>query len=200
MEPSSDARDVMTERTLADLIEAARQRDTKPLSYDSLSKLCGGKPSPQRLNQYATGVLKNFPDPDSLRGLSRGTGHSIETLLRAAARSLGLTVGDDNDSAIIVAGASELPDSARDAVKSVVQELVQLASEARHAKDPRTEEPPHDQQAAVGSNHAGQEQKTGPLMDPTWQEYRETKTTSAADDAEAIIRQSRKDQERRPAE
>jgi hypothetical protein len=95
---------MMQGRTLADLIEVVRYRGGKPLSYESLSRNCGGKSSAQRLQQYVTADLKNFPDPNTIHGLQRGTCQSIQAIIHAAARSLGLDVADTDPDSLVVAG------------------------------------------------------------------------------------------------
>lgn len=123
---------------LRDLIEAARHNyGSKSMSYAGLSDKCGGKPTAARLQQYAKDDLENFPDPESIRGLQRGTGRSQQEIIFASARSLGLQVDSDFADALIIAGLSELPDSAIESMKSVGRELVNLSRKVEtHADEP----------------------------------------------------------------
>lgn len=74
---------VSDELNLAALI--ADRKGTR--SYDRLAEDCGGTPSSGRLHQMATRPLKNFPDPDSIRGMANGLGVTVTDIVMAAARS-----------------------------------------------------------------------------------------------------------------
>lgn len=100
-------------------------------SYDRLGKDCGNNPTGKRLQQITTMGIKNFPDPDTIRGLSRGLGVSITDVVLASARSLGLSVASDPTSgALVLADVAELPSSARQALTSVAREMVVLSRSA----------------------------------------------------------------------
>lgn len=159
----------MQGQTLADLIEAARYQGGKPLSYESLSKNCGGKPSAQRLQQYVTSDLKNFPDPDTIHGLRRGTGQSVQSIIHAAARSLGLIVADNDPDSLVVAGVSKLSPSSVESLRTIARELVTLTSEVHNANQdkPQANPPGYRTLRAVGSSRdAVQEQKIPHPDDP----------------------------------
>lgn len=160
----------MQGQTLADLIEATRYQSSKPLSYESLSKNCGGKPSAQRLQQYVTTGLKNFPDPDTIHGLQQGTGQSVQAIIHAAARSLGLIVADSDPDTLVIAGVSKLSPSSIESLKAIARELVTLTSEA-HNEDqdkPETNPPGKRTLRAVGS---GREVIAGQKSTPEGPEF-----------------------------
>ncbi len=98
------------------------------LSYEALSAACGGSPSDKRLHQLINQPLKNFPDPETLSALSRGTGIGVTQLVLAAARSLNLDVQDDDPDSLHIAGASQMPPKVLDAYVLLGREL---GSEAR---------------------------------------------------------------------
>jgi len=130
----------MQEKTLGDLIEAARHSyGSKSLSYDALAKKCGGKPTAARLQQYVSTGLKNFPDPVSIEGLSVGLNTSAREVILASARSLGLPIDDAHEDSLFINGISSLPASAQESVRSIGRELVNLARKAEnHAPDEAT--------------------------------------------------------------
>ncbi|WP_313812398.1 hypothetical protein [Glutamicibacter sp.] len=153
----------MQGQTLASLIEEARYSSPgKPLSYDSLAKACGGKPSAGRLQQIVSGKLKNFPDPESIQGLMSGTGRTAEEIVLASARSLGLPVGDNPSDSVFVPGLSALPESALEVVKSLTRELVNLSRKADHAEaaDPHATTQRPQLRAVAPIDHPSKGQKT----------------------------------------
>lgn len=73
------------------------EKDSRGLTYAQLEEACGGKPTAARLQQMAprsptSGRLREFPDPDSVRGLARGLRKTELTVVLAAAESLDLDV------------------------------------------------------------------------------------------------------------
>lgn len=138
----------MQEITLGDLIESSRhRRGEKSLSYAELAKLCGGKPTAARLQQYVTGDLKNFPDPDSIRGLAKGTRTTPREIVLASARSLGLHIETETEDLLLIQGSSTLPASALESLKSIGRELVNLSRKADHA-------PPQDHHDNLPDPHS----------------------------------------------
>lgn len=114
---------VMTATDLATLIAA--RKGTR--SYDRLSADCGGVPTAARLHQIATKPLKNFPDVTTVRGLAAGLGSTVTEIVAASAVSVGLEVHFGHDpSALVLGGAAELPDSARESISTVVREMMKL--------------------------------------------------------------------------
>lgn len=97
-------------------------------SYEQLSKACGGLPTAKRLHQLATAPIKNFPDPDTIRGLSKGLAVTESTVVLASAASLGLDVHTPTMwAALLPAGTELIPDHMRDGILSVVHSAVRMA-------------------------------------------------------------------------
>ncbi|MFJ2618204.1 hypothetical protein [Glutamicibacter sp. NPDC087344] len=159
----------MQEKTLGDLIESARHSGgEKSLSYAALSKLCGGKPTAARLQQYVTDSLKNFPDPESIRNLAKGTGVSTREIILASARSLGLNIESDPMDLIFIDGISTLPKTAADSLRSIGRELVNLSRKADHAEAMEPKDTTRTKLRSVDSdgNHPGSQQKSDPAGGP----------------------------------
>lgn len=116
----------MTQPDLANLLADAKA--ALGLSYEALSAACGGAPSDKRLHQLINAPLKNFPDPSTIRSLSRGTGISVKDIVMAAARSLDLAVPDSDPDAVHIQGSRDLPASTQAAFVAMGQELVKLNS------------------------------------------------------------------------
>ncbi|WP_161995419.1 hypothetical protein [Rhodococcus sp. YH1] len=140
------------EQTLAGLI--ADRKGTR--SYEKVSQDCGGIPTSKRLHQLATQKPKNFPDPDTIRGLAQGLGVTITDIVMASARSLGLPVYTGNDpSALAIGGAGDLPDSTKEVLSTVAREFIKLTSQrtdgANHESD--TEEVPEPGTQEGGTKH-----------------------------------------------
>lgn len=108
------------EPTLAALINL-RKGDR---SYEALSRDCHGNPSRARLQQMATQKLREFPDPETIQGLSRGLGATVTDIILASARSLGLSVAVGDPDALVVAGAGNLDAGAQDVILGLARELL----------------------------------------------------------------------------
>lgn len=142
------------EPTLAGLI--ADRKGTR--SYDRLSDDCGGTPSSGRLHQMATKPLKNFPDPESIRGMAQGLGVTVTDIVMASARSLELPVYTGNDpSALSIGGAGELDDSSKEALSTVAREFIRLTSQRKDGErhGTGTEEDQEPRSEARGPEHRG---------------------------------------------
>ncbi|WP_432794458.1 hypothetical protein [Rhodococcus ruber] len=142
------------EPTLAGLI--ADRKGTR--SYDRLSDDCGGTPSSGRLHQMATKPLKNFPDPESIRGMAQGLGVTVTDIVMASARSLELPVYTGNDpSALSIGGAGDLDDSSKEALATVAREFIRLTSQRDEGAEDGsgTEEVPQSRPQAGGPEHRG---------------------------------------------
>ena len=98
-------------------------------SFEAMSRACGGVPTGKRLFQLINSPLKNFPDPDTIRGLQRATGASTTEIVMAAARSLGLDVTETDPDALHVPGISLASDSGRNALLTIGRELADAAAE-----------------------------------------------------------------------
>lgn len=155
----------MTQPDLATLL--ANAKAALGLSYEALSAACGGSPSDKRLHQLINSPLKNFPDPSTIRALSRGTGVSVKELVMAAARSLDLHVPDADPDAVHIQGSSELPDSTQAAFIALGQELVKLNGVSREPNKEvvgNGDHPTHMNQA--GESPATPKAKKTPYVDP----------------------------------
>lgn len=121
----------------------------------------------------ATKPLKNFPDPESIRGMARGLGVTVTDIVMASARSLELPVYTGNDpNALSIGGAGALDDSAKEALATVAREFIRLTSQ-REDGDPHgtgTEEEQEPRTQARGSEHSGEargdRRRTGASMNP----------------------------------
>jgi len=98
-------------------------------SYDELSRACGGNPTAKRLHQLVARPMKAFPDPETIKGLSRGLNSSTTDVLLAAARSLDIPVGEYGSGALVLEGAGQLPTSAQEAIITLAQELQSMFSQ-----------------------------------------------------------------------
>jgi len=111
-----------TRPTLSELVTEHRGgRSNVDLSND-----CGGVPSDKRIHQIINAPMRNFPDPDTIRGLAKGLRTSEATIIRASARSLSLEVDDDIARNLILDGAGELPLSSQNALRTMSAELLRL--------------------------------------------------------------------------
>lgn len=122
-----------TPGSLASLI--SRRRGSR--TYVELSKDCGEKPTHKALQQMVTRRLKNFPDPDTIRGLARGLNVLESNVVDVCALEVGLKVGIDVEDSLVLAHARRLPASAQDVLASMARELLKLhgLAEAADNKD-----------------------------------------------------------------
>lgn len=117
--------------TLSELIiEYRGGRSNVALSAD-----CEGIPSDKRIHQIIHKPINNFPDPETIRGLSRGLRTSEEAVVMAAARSLGLDVSAQNSRDLTLDRAGELPLTSQNALRTMSAELIRLNKDARAALD-----------------------------------------------------------------
>lgn len=91
-----------------------------------LSRDCGGVPTQSRLQQISTAPIKLFPDPDTIKGLARGLNVTVGEIVAVCARDLGLNVGTADESALVLAGARDLPESAQSVLIAVSREFQHL--------------------------------------------------------------------------
>ena len=95
-------------------------------SYRTLAKACGGKPTHQRLQQLAGGVVKEWMEPDSIRGLARGLNVTPKVIVLSLAESMGLEVGAssriDN---YLPAGTDALTSKQLSAIGAIVGSMIQ---------------------------------------------------------------------------
>ncbi|WP_143153984.1 hypothetical protein, partial [Rhodococcus rhodnii] len=115
------------EQNLAGLI--SDRKGTR--SYEKVSQECGGTPTAKRLHQLANQPQKNFPDPDTIRGLAQGLGVTITEVVMASARTLGLPVYTGNDpTALAIGGAGVLDDESKETLSRVARQFIHLTSRA----------------------------------------------------------------------
>lgn len=88
---------------LASLIKA-RKGDR---SYDQLERDAGGKPTAARWQQLAMKPQRNFPDPETIHGISRALRVTETEVVMAAARTLGIPVREDSHGSLSTAGLSQ---------------------------------------------------------------------------------------------
>lgn len=91
-------------------------------SYDELSRACGGNPTGKRLHQITSAGIKNFPDPETIKGLARGLNVTTVDVLLSIARSLDIPVGEP-DGALVLQGAGNLPHTAQEALINLSHEF-----------------------------------------------------------------------------
>ncbi|MCD2121207.1 hypothetical protein [Rhodococcus rhodochrous] len=128
-------------------------------SYEKISQDCGGLPTAKRVHQLATQPQKNFPDPDTIRGLARGLGVPVTEVVMAAARTVNLPVYTGNDpSALSIGGAGALDDSAKEALTTVAREFIRLTFQREdgdhHGAGAEEEQEPRTQ--AGGPEHSSE--------------------------------------------
>jgi hypothetical protein len=94
-------------------------------SFERLSRDCGGIPKANRLNTLAAGQqINNFPDPPTIKGLSRGLNVSVTRVVLAAARSLDLNVSDSDPDELVLQGAGALPPESKQLLVSMSRQLL----------------------------------------------------------------------------
>lgn len=99
-------------------------------SYEQLSKASGGIITRQRMQALATTPMRAFPDPDTIRALSKALGVTETTVVLAAATSVGLRVqGPSGWAALLPAGIESVPDYMRESILSVVHAAVHMTKE-----------------------------------------------------------------------
>jgi hypothetical protein len=121
-------------------------------SYEQLSKACGGLPTAKRLQQLATAPIKNFPDPATIRSLSKGLGVTESTVVLASAASLGLEVHTPSMwAALLPAGTELIPDHMRDGILSVVHSAVRMARDEKEVVTDGKPQPRRQEAQQAGS-------------------------------------------------
>lgn len=114
----------MTGPTLAALIQAARG----DLKLRELLERAEGLGAPSKLStwqQWSDPSLerKLLPDPMTLRAFSRGLGLSETEVLLAAARQVGMDVGEGNAVDLVLPGMAHLPPEDRNVLASLAAVL-----------------------------------------------------------------------------
>lgn len=111
-------------------------------SYIQLSRDCGGVPKSARLHQLVTEPQKTFPEPPTLAGLARGLGVPLRVVVHAAARSVGLDLGETPTrlANLLPVDADRIPERGQDAVLSVVRAMLAREYEVTDAAQAITAE------------------------------------------------------------
>lgn len=110
----------MAGETLRDLI--LDRKGTR--SYERLARDCGGVPKANRLHAMVANGMNNFPDPDTIRGLSRGLNVSVTSIVLACARSVGLPVSEGGEpDELVLQGAGSLPAESKELLVSMSRQL-----------------------------------------------------------------------------
>lgn len=114
-----DPRDVPT---LRDLIQ--RHTDQTGESRRALGDRSGM--SHQTLGYWSAGTIKTIPDPDTIRLFARATAYSEQTVVLAAARTVGLRISESDSLLVsmLPPGTDNLADADVDAIRAVVRQLV----------------------------------------------------------------------------
>lgn len=121
---------------LSELILAAKGDEARAgMTWNELSRRCGGKPAPKAIQKLALEPRKNFPDPDTIEGLARGLGVTQMTVIMAAAESLGLQAKKEESSllALMPTGTDKLTPEKTTLLLSIVRDAV---DEARRPTNP----------------------------------------------------------------
>lgn len=94
-------------------------------SYDKMARDCGGIPTAKRLHQMVSRPIRNFPDPDTIKGLARGLQVPASEVVAAIARTLGIDMGEE-PTALVLPGAKTLPQSSQDLLMNMSTEMQEL--------------------------------------------------------------------------
>lgn len=89
----------------------------------------GGIITASRLQQYATGRIKAFPDPETINALAMAAGMSARDVTLAAASSLGVKTTPDPVADLVLWGAGTLPDTSKELLRSMASEMLTLHQE-----------------------------------------------------------------------
>jgi len=107
---------------LSQLIATQKQGRT----YAQLEVDCGGFPSSKRLQQLATQVQKNFPDPVTIKALARGLRVTEVAVVLSSAESLGLDVGRATPTVLdyLPPGVNDLDDDQLFAIGNLIRSFM----------------------------------------------------------------------------
>lgn len=92
-------------------------------SYETIAKLAGGLPKAKALQAIVQKGFTRMPNPETFEGLSRALNVRKRDLVLAAARTLGIDVGDDDQSDLILVGAKRLPLASQDLLVAMSREM-----------------------------------------------------------------------------
>jgi hypothetical protein len=93
-------------------------------SYETISKRAGGVPKARALQSIVKDGFTRMPSPETFAGLSKAFSISPRELVLAAARTLGIDVGDDKDADLVLWGAGRLPQESQDILRNTAGEFM----------------------------------------------------------------------------
>lgn len=102
-------------------------------SYEAISKRAGGVPKARALQSIVKDGFTRMPSPETFAGLSKAFSISPRELVLAAARTLGIDVGDDRDADLVLWGAGRLPQESQDVLRNTAGELMNWMDGSRKA-------------------------------------------------------------------
>lgn len=117
------------------LVLAAKKDD----SYETISKRAGGVPKARALQSIVKDGFTRMPSQETIAGLSRALRLSPRELVLAAARTLGIDVGDDQESDLVLYGAGRLPQESKDVLRNTAAELLNWQEGRRGAAAPEAD-------------------------------------------------------------
>lgn len=102
-------------------------------TYAQLEKDCGGSPRSARIQQLATGRIKNFIDPPTVRALARGLGVTQIAVVLATAETLGLDVSRATPRVLdyLPPGVDKLDDSQLHAIGQMIAAFTREVGQVR---------------------------------------------------------------------
>lgn len=103
-------------------------------SFEAISKRAGGVPKARALQSIVKDGFTRMPSPETISGLSRALRLSPRELVLAAARTLGIDVGDDQESDLVLYGAGRLPQESKDILRNTAAELLNWQEGRRSAQ------------------------------------------------------------------
>lgn len=135
-------------------------------SYEAIAKLAGGQPKAKALQQLVQKGFTRLPDVATFDGLSRAFNVSKRELVLAAARTLGIDVGDDDQNDLVLIGAKRLPQESQDLLVSMSREM-QAWKDGQRESESHVIEPtkPGDLPVIIGVG-SRPEKKEDPISDP----------------------------------
>lgn len=124
-------------------------------SFARLSADCGGRPTGPALQKLTSSPLKSFPDPDTIRGLSRGLNLPIRQIVEACARSVGLDISAESDDVLPIVGGRRLPESSQQLLISMAREMLTMSEAIAGTDAPEAEYDSYDLAARKGDPQIG---------------------------------------------
>lgn len=109
-------------------------------SYEAISKRAGGVPKARALQSIVRDGFTRMPTPETFAGLAKAFSISPRELVLAAARTMGIDVGDDRESDLVLWGAGRLPQESQDVLRNTAGELMNWMDGSRR----KPEEPARD--------------------------------------------------------